>query len=353
VRQVDDHKSSGAGPAGSPAPAGGSSLPSLFSVRNLSFGYGGAFRLAIEELTIGAGERVAVVGHNGSGKTTLLRILAGLEQTGAACLRALPAKRAGFLKQDPYLFDESVARNLAYPLSVRRISGRAARERVAAMLAGVGLADAADRSASQLSGGERKRLALGRVLIADPDVLLLDEPDAHLDPHSLAVIERVLQETRATLVLTTHDLPFAHRTASRVLHLRDGRIAPGLPLNVLEGVGQGARLRSGGGLEIHASAPIPPGLVRVALDPRSLVLSRLPLDSSMRNAFPGRVTGAHDENGSVWLEIACAGERLTAIVSRESYVKLALNLNEPVFVSFKAHAVEILQPGGREEEASR
>ena len=86
-----------------------------------------------------------------------------------------------------------------------------------------------------LSGGEQRRLALGRVLIAEPETLLLDEPVAHLDARSRAVIEDVLVNADTTILFTTHDVHFAHRIAGRVLSLKAGRLSASLSVNFLEG----------------------------------------------------------------------------------------------------------------------
>ena len=218
--------------------------------------------------------------------------------------------------------------------------------RVAAMLAELDLEPLAGRSAQALSGGEQRRLALGRVLIQDPRILLLDEPAAHLDRASQRVIERILGETQATLILATHDLHRAHRLASRVLTLSAGRIAPGLPENILGGERRGGLLRTAGGLEIALPPELPAGAAEdsrlvVMIDPRSLVLSPEPLTSSMRNRISGEVCSVRTEGGNVWVEVDC-GERLTAIISRASYQELGINLHRQVVVSFKANAVEVL-----------
>lgn len=329
------------------------------------------FRLAIRQLDITRGERLAIVGHNGSGKSTLLRLLAHLEEPDRATEFLRPEGASiGVLKQDPYLFDTDVAGNLAYPLRMRPTPAPQVRARVAAMLATIGLEAFGTHPARNLSGGERKRLALGRALISEPEILLLDEPDAFLDRHSQDVVERILESAAATWVLTTHDLRFAHRVAKRIVALRDGRLASTLPVNTLTGEWRDGAVVTSGGLTIHpgethadananadanadAAADAPAdahagggmhaqGRARLSLDPNALVLSREAFDSSMRNSFGGRVRAVHEERGSIWVEIDAAGERLTAIVSRESYERLGLNVNQEIRVSFKAHAVEVL-----------
>jgi tungstate transport system ATP-binding protein len=334
----------------------------IYDIEDMLFTRSERFTLGIGAFTLAPEERLAIVGPNGSGKTTLLRLLAFLESP-TRCTRfrfrgedLVPGWRRGvvrrqglgFLKQQPHLFSGSVRQNLAYPLALRRCRGGKLRERVDAMLELVDLVDHAETSVRRLSGGEQKRLALGRVLIGEPDVLLLDEPVTHLDLRSQRVIERVLLRSRASLALATHDLRLAHRVAGRVVHLEAGRLAPGLPENILEGRRSGSDLVTAGGLVVHlpgedGSGRTGPGdeAAVIMIDPRNLVLSLEPLVSSMRNHFRGRVCAVHEQGEDVWVEIDC-GERLTAIITSESYENLGLNLNRDVVISFKSHAVEVL-----------
>jgi molybdopterin-binding protein len=312
----------------------------LCEARGLRRVLGPRFALEIDAFVLRRGEKVAVVGTNGAGKTTLLRVLAGLDTPTSAEGRIAPPG-VGFLRQQPYLFRGSVARNLSYPLRMRRTPASEIAARVAETLELLDLRPFAGAPVDRLSGGEQKRVALGRVLIACPEALFLDEPDAHLDAHSLEVITRVLEASAATILVTTHDLRFAHRIGDRLVHLRDGVIVPGLPANVLAGRAAGERFVSRAGLEVRLGRPVPEGPAKIAIDPRILVLSREPLASSMLNQIRGRVAGVREQGGNVWLEIDC-GEMLTAIVSHDSYTRLELNLGRDVCVSFKANAVEVL-----------
>jgi molybdopterin-binding protein len=327
----------------------------LYELKDVLFTRSDRFTLEIGAFSLSAGEKVAVVGRNGAGKTTLLRLLALLEKPTACAhftyrgrppaTRGLDRNGLGFLKQQPYIFSGTVAQNLGYPLKLRGVPSQMRRKQVRAMLALIELAPLADAPARSLSGGEQKRLALGRALIAEPDLLLLDEPVAHLDRRSRGVIERVLRQTAATIVMTTHDLHFAHLVAERVLILKDGKISPSLPENILEGRREGRTLVTASGLRIQ----LPPATatqngdqrLTVMLDPRSLVVSLDTLPSSMRNHFRGRVCTVREQGPNVWLEIDC-GDRLTTIISRESYAELGINLDREVVVSFKANAVEVL-----------
>lgn len=324
-----------------------------FEIEALTLRRGDRFTLQIDSLELETAEKIAIVGQNGSGKTTLLRVLAMLEppdkcasfrfRGGKAGDSRISRDGLGFLRQQPYMFSGTVAQNVAYPLRLRRVGRAETARRVHAQLEQVGLTHLAASSARRLSGGEQKRLALARVLVAEPTLLLLDEPTAHLDRSSGRVIEEVLRTTGATLLLTTHDLHLAHRLCTRVLTLQNGRISPSLPENVLSGRTTDGHIETAAGLKIA----LPPAFggsgdtVSVLIDPRNMVLSKELLPSSMRNHFRGRVTSVREEGHNVWVEVDC-GERLTAIISKASYQELDINLHRDVVVSFKANAVEVL-----------
>ena len=327
----------------------------LYELTELTFKLSERFTLEIDNLALECNEKLALLGANGAGKTTLLRILAFLERPTRcrrcffrgkdALVGSIDRTGMGFLKQRPYLFNGTVAANLAYPLKVRGLPRSEIRARVDAMLTRIDLRAHAESRAQKLSGGEQKRLALGRILIAEPEILLLDEPTAHLDRHSCNIMERVLEEMTATLVMTTHDSHFAHRIADRVMILRAGRISPSLPENILPGSLENGALRTLGGLRIELPPEAPPptrkDMPAVMIDPRDLVISHAPLPSSMRNYFSGRVSSVRQTGGNVWLEIDC-GDRLIAIISYASYRELEINVGREVVVSFKANAVEVL-----------
>jgi molybdopterin-binding protein len=323
----------------------------VYDIEQLRFRHGDRFTLEIDALRVMNGERLGIAGPNGSGKTTLLRILAFLdppETKGRFHFRGRPhspaagrARDTAFLRQQPYLFAGTAADNLDFPLRVRGIPRAERRSRVRAMLERLELPDRARIAARKLSGGEQKRVALGRVLISDPGLILLDEPTAHLDARSRTVVEQTLARTAATLVFTTHDVRLAHRLAHRVLYLRDGCVSAMIPENVLAGRAAGDRMETEGGLAIALGGPVAPGPIRVAIDPRHMVVALQPIASSMRNQFAGRVVTAHEHPEGVWLEVDC-GERLTAIITRSSYDRLGLNLNTAVYISFKANSVEVV-----------
>ncbi|RYH06892.1 ATP-binding cassette domain-containing protein [Tropicimonas sp. IMCC6043] len=173
-----------------------------------------------------------VIGPNGAGKTTFLRMLHGLERLSGGTLRwqALERevrRRQAFVFQSPVMMRRSVLENAAYPLILRGRTRRQAREAAAGWLARIGLAEAAERPAHVLSGGERQKLALARALVTEPDLLILDEPCASLDGRATREIEALLVAARAAgtrVVMSTHDMGQARRLASDVLFLHRGTI---------------------------------------------------------------------------------------------------------------------------------
>ncbi len=325
-----------------------------FELEKLVFRRSARFTLEIDEFVLERGEKVAVVGPNGSGKTTLLRLLSFLEKPDSWARflfkgRPYSAGKVdreglGFLQQQHLLFRESVAQNLSYPLKLQRLSPAETKQRVDAMLDLMRLDRLAETHAHFLSGGEQRRLALGRVLVAGRETLLLDEPVAHLDARSRAVIENVLVKADETILMTTHDVHFAHRVAGRVLSLKAGHLSAGLSVNFLEGHVEEGCLVTGHGLRValpETSVPTRHGSLTVTIDPRQLIVSLEPPVSDPLSLLRGHVASIREQGDDVWLEIDC-GDRLTAIVSRADYEKKDLNLHREVTVSFCPDAVEVL-----------
>lgn len=205
------------------------------------------------------GERVALLGANGSGKSTLLRLLAGLAfpERGNISFFGEPIteqalrdeafflrfrRRVGLVFQNPdvQLFNPSVFDEVAFgPLQLGWPKPKV-REHVEATLESMGVSHLRDRAPHRLSGGEKKRVALASVLVTDPDVLLLDEPGAALDPLSQAQIIGLLASWKngaKTVVTATHDLGTLEDIADRCYVLEGGRVAgEGTPFDVLHDV---------------------------------------------------------------------------------------------------------------------
>lgn len=211
----------------------------LYNLNRVHKSYDGRQVLHVERLQIYTGEVLALVGPSGAGKSTLLRLLNFLEPpdggTFTFCDRpfsadeALPLslrRRVTTVFQRPLLLNRSVEANVAYGLRLRE--RRNHRSQIAEVLEQVGLGNLADARASTLSGGEAQRVALARAMALRPDVLLLDEPTANLDPYNVGLIERIVRslnrEQRTTIVLVTHNVFQARRLARRVALLLDGEI---------------------------------------------------------------------------------------------------------------------------------
>lgn len=181
------------------------------------------------DLTVAAGRRLVILGPNGAGKSLLLRLCLGLiaptEGRVVPSPGAIRPGRHALVFQRPVMLRRSVAANLAYPLRLHRVAG--AGERVAAALDRFGLRALAGHPARALSGGEQQRLALARAWVMAPELLLLDEPCAALDPSATRQVEVILRgfsDEGMTLVLTTHDLAQARRLADDVAFLNRGRL---------------------------------------------------------------------------------------------------------------------------------
>ena len=157
----------------------------------------GAPALVAVSLTIGVGERVALVGANGSGKSTLLRLLHGLVRPSIGQVAHAPDLRQAMLFQKPHLLRLSVQANVALGLWLAGRTWSDAKARALEALARVDLVGLAGRNARRLSGGQVQRVALARAWALAPQLLFLAEPTASLDPHAKREVERMVQEFAA------------------------------------------------------------------------------------------------------------------------------------------------------------
>jgi len=194
-------------------------------------------------LSIEQGEFLALMGPSGSGKTTLLNLIAGLDQPtegevtvageridrlSGGKLAKWRARHIGFVFQFYNLLPVlSAARNVEVPLLLTNLSSKQRKQNVRAVLELVGLADRATHKPGELSGGQQQRVSIARALVADPTLLVCDEPTGDLDRENAEEILRLLQmlnrQQGKTIIMVTHD-PLAADHASRILHVDKGRL---------------------------------------------------------------------------------------------------------------------------------
>lgn len=211
----------------------------LIELRQAEVHFGAQCALRRIDLGLHRGDRLALVGANGSGKTTLLRLLQG-QLPCAGGERIVHPTADGRLPNTAMLFQKSfllrlsVWRNLAVALWLRGVPKDEREARGTAALRRVGLLEMARRPARELSGGQQQRLALARAWALQPDILLLDEPTASLDPSAKREVEQLLSEFAedgVSLVMSTHNLGQAKRLANRVAYLETGRLVVDRPVD--------------------------------------------------------------------------------------------------------------------------
>jgi cobalt/nickel transport system ATP-binding protein len=223
------------------------SHPTL-DVRGLAYAYpDGHQALFGVDLHVHPGERVALLGPNGAGKTTLVLHLNGILTAGAGsvAVSGLPVtkenlreirRRVGVVFQDPddQLFLGTVRQDVAFGPANLGVKGEALERRVMESLDRVGMADFAGRPPHHLSFGQRRRVAVATVLAMEPEILVLDEPSSNLDPASRRELAEILRSLDVTVLMVTHDLPYAFELCPRSVVLSDGVVvADGATFDVL------------------------------------------------------------------------------------------------------------------------
>lgn len=223
----------------------------MIQIRNLLIQRNGLDVLCVDDLEIQRGETLAVVGPNGAGKTTLLLALAHLlrpsrgeimyDGKSLMQLDELEYRRKiSFVFQAPLLMDMTVEQNVALGLKFRGVSKEETRERVNKWIKALGIESLAKRRASQLSGGEAQRVSLARAFVLEPELLLLDEPFAALDPPThaklLGDLSDILKRDHKTAVFVTHNLNEAAKLSHRIAVMVGG---------VLRQVGTAKQIKSG------------------------------------------------------------------------------------------------------------
>lgn len=342
----------------------------------------GAFALDVAFKT-GQGGVTALFGPSGAGKTSVINAIAGLFQpdkgriviggrvvldTKAGVFVPARERHAGYVFQDARLFPHmSVESNLRF--GWRRAENPASAGEIARVVELLGLSHLLARSPRALSGGEKSRVALGRALLASPDILLLDEPLATLDAarraEILPYLERLRDETRLPMFYVSHAVDEVARVADEIVVLRDGRsVEQGSVFDLLTRLDMdiapvGAVLDAK--VQSHRLAD---GLTVVSFDGGQLVVSRIvrdignrvrvrvraedimlareePRAISANNVLPARVTAIRQDDGpQAEVQLACGASRLVARITRASVARLSLAPDVPVFAIIKSVIVD-------------
>ncbi|MGC9445251.1 MAG: ABC transporter ATP-binding protein [Candidatus Methanospirareceae archaeon] len=330
-------------------------------------------------LTIERGEIFAIIGPTGAGKTTLLRLIDLLELPSSGSIRVHGVdtntntkkrlairRKMSLLFQKPALFNTSVYDNVTYGLKFRGVPRAEIDEKVTHALELVGLSSYASRLATTLSGGEGQRVALARALVTEPEVLLLDEPTANLDPRSVEKIEelilRITQEYQTTIIMSTHDMLQGQRLADRIGVLMRNTIEQvGSPTEIFYAPLNGAIARfvgvdnivpsivesnNGGetvvdlnGSKVTCISNFTPGTeVLICLRAENIVLSKELGKSSLRNSMNSQISKLTLTGPLVRVTLE---DGLVALITKQSAEELAFTEGDEVYASFKATAVHL------------
>ena len=358
---------------------------SLIEVVDLHQKYGERDILKNINIRVDRGEAFAVIGPTGAGKTTLLRLidLLGLPTSGRIYFDGIDVielrrmklevrRRMAFILQKPVVFNTSVYNNIAYGLKWRGARESSIREKVSNILEMVDLLAYRNSNARTLSGGEVQRVAIARAIVSEPEVLLLDEPTANLDPISTSKIEElianIIHRYDTTIIMATHDMSQGQRLADRIGVLINGEILQtGVPRdvfssprnrevaefvgveNIIDGVIMSSQdkvvtIDIGSGV-IEAISDCAVGEeVCACVRPEDIILALSRVSSSARNSFFGEITQVVSLGPLSRIEINC-GFRLVALVTKRSAEELNLARTKKVCATFKATGVHIVRRG--------
>jgi tungstate transport system ATP-binding protein len=353
----------------------------ILEARDLSVAYGSRKVLDIAELQLLPKQVLAIIGPNGSGKTTLLLCLSLLLKPtnghmmyggqivsdGSSIMRL--RRKMAVVFQESLLLNTTVWENITLGMRIRGISPPEIKERAQYWLERFGITNLAQRNARTLSGGEAQRTSLARAFVLQPEVLFLDEPFAALDTPTrqglFGDMINILQETKFTTILVTHDRNEAQTLAQQVAVLMNGKIVQqGSPRdifsspateeiakfvgmeNILEGtVAAGADCIA----DINVKGRIVQGVsrcqvgstVNVFIRPEDITLSLIEPASSARNVFSGQITALIPGGPLVRVSLDC-GFPLVALITRMSADEMKLEKGKTVFASFKATAIHVV-----------
>ncbi|MDY6893486.1 MAG: ABC transporter ATP-binding protein [Chloroflexota bacterium] len=334
------------------------------------------------DLSVKQGEVFVIIGPTGSGKTTLLRIIGlldkptsgalyfgGHEVTDSESARLDVRRKLAIVFQKPAVFNTSVYDNVAYGLKIRNEKDDSLRSKVQNALETVGLSGYENRRARTLSGGEIQRVALARAMVIEPELLLLDEPTANLDPVSTANVEKlisqVIQKLDSTVIMSTHDMFQGQRLADRMGVIIAGEmLQTGDPREIFS-LPQGREIAEFVGMENILSGKVSSnegGMVTIGIDntvvegisnldagtevyacirPEEITLARAKDSTSARNTFPAEITRIVLFGPLARVEMD-TGFPLIALITKRSAEEMDLQTGTRIHASFKATGVHII-----------
>ncbi|MGH7927567.1 MAG: ABC transporter ATP-binding protein [Candidatus Binatia bacterium] len=353
----------------------------LLTLRDVLVRYGDAVALQIAALDLHHGEVLAVIGPNGSGKSTLLRVMGLLQRptSGTVLFRGENVfdgnllrlrRRIATVFQEPLLLNTTVHENAALGLKLRGVATHEIARRLELWLGRLGIAHLHGRSARSLSGGEAQRTSIARALVLEPEILLLDEPFAALDPTSREALLRdfqpILKDSEITTVFVTHDRDEAFGLAARVAVLYQGRLAEiGARENVFRRPASeivadivGVENRLPGVVEdcadestnirvnqnrFKVAGRFKPGTrVVVCLRPEDVVLSRGNCETSDSNRLTGMIISLSTGVMHQRITVDCGGMQVVALMERKTCLGLGLAEGEKATATFSSSAAHII-----------
>jgi molybdopterin-binding protein len=336
----------------------------------------GDFSLRGINLDIQRGEYFIILGPTGSGKTVLLESIAGIYPIKRGRIwidreevtKLSPERRGiGFVYQDYVLFPHlSVEKNISFGLRSMGRGGGEIEEKVSSIAEILGISHLLRRNPSTLSGGERQKVALGRALIIEPNLLLLDEPLSQVDPQNREdlqqEIRKVHERLRVTTIHVTHDFEEAISLGDRIAVLSEGRIVQVGTVEEIfrrpssEFVARFTMARNVfgafacDGKDGYSTIQIEGGTIEAltelrgkayaSIRPEDILISELPLPSSARNSLRGKITHIFDRGSTVYLTIDVP-PRFVSLVTRRSFEEMKLEIGKEVCITFKAAAVHV------------
>ena len=358
----------------------------LVETINIFQNYDGRDILKNINLKIDRAEIFALIGPTGAGKTTLIRILDlleppysgrfffdGVDVTNPRIDQLEARRRMSYVQQKPLVFTMNVYDNIACGLRWRHMKSAAIKRKTEEALELVGMTSYKNRNARTLSGGETQRVAIARAIATEPEVLLLDEPTANLDPISTSRIEElitnIMHRYDTTIIMATHDMSQGQRLADRIGVLVNGEILQtGDPRelfssprnreiaefvgveNIIDGViianDEGVATIDVGGIVIEAVSDYAIGeRVSVCIRPEDITLALSEPTGSARNSFIGEITRVVSV-GSLTRVVANCGVQLVVLVTKKSAEELALRIGRSIYASFKATGVHVIRREG-------